>query len=667
MQPARNSRFRPLRSTALLTRVVLLGAAALLTLIPPAWAGAGVWTPLGPEGGTVTVLAASPSDPRIVFAGTPNGGVFKSTSGGSTWTSASTGLGDSDGFPPIASFAIAPRRPSLVYAGTHFHGAFRSVDGGLTWAPCGGFPTVGVNARVSALEVDPLVANTVYAATPDGVLRSRDGGRSWTPRSFGLPAGTVLALAFDPAGRYLYAGLQGAGVYRSPDQGGRWERANAGLPPLVQALGFDPRSPSVVFAGTSHGLYRSVDRGRHWTRVATELITRFVLGVGFQSSTDTAFAATRDGIFRSADRGVTWNLAPGALPNPPSLSFAIGEEALLAGSFEDRRGGGVARSTDGGTSWRISNRGLSTLRLVALAFHPTEPSTLYASAGLVGLFKSRDGGATWTHLPLAPSDPAIQVEGVALEPTAPDTVYAGTSAGALLLRSDDAGATWRSVGPPNAQLIVIEPDRRSPGALWTGGFGSAYQTPDGGDTWNQVVLAPGIFPSIFDIEVDPSLPSTITFAGSLLIGPRVPHPIPILYRSESGGTNWTRIATDTLPGGAVLHFATDRRSPSVFYAVTEGGLYRTENQGAVWKKLLESVVRPGDVVAQEEAIYASRGASVLRSTDQGEIWSPIRQGLGARAVERLWIDPRDSGHLFAGTQSSGLWEYTIPPAPRDQE
>jgi photosystem II stability/assembly factor-like uncharacterized protein len=492
-----------LRRRALLpscTAAVLLALAAL-----PARAGVGLWAPAGPGGGTVSALAAGRADTDLVLAGTSTGGVFRSADGGTTWVPANTGLGGFGpliGYPPVLALETDPRNPLVAYLGTLLAGAFRSGDGGRSWVRCGPLPPLGLESRVSDLLADGRLADVVYAATPHGVLRSGDGGRTWVRRSGRLPAVPVVALGQDPAGSDLYAGLENGGVYRSSDQGLRWEKTNAGLPASIASFGFDPASPTVVFAGTSKGLYRSANRGASWTRVGTGLVNRIVYGTGFLGSTGAAFTATREGVFSSSDRGLTWSRVAG-LPVPQLLAFAVGAETLYAGSVEDRRGGGVARSTDGGDSWEVANRGLSTLRALEIAFHPTDPSTLYLSAGAIGLFRSTDRAATWSHLPIDAADSLIAIEGLAVDPARPQTVYAGSSTLLGLLRSDDAGATWRTANPAGGTAMsVLRPDPRTLGGLWAGGFGTTFQTSDGGATWEHLIFAAGLLPWIQDIEVD---------------------------------------------------------------------------------------------------------------------------------------------------------------------
>lgn len=643
----------------------LLGFAPLFAFGSPARAGVGVWTPVGPPGGSVSALAVSPRDPELALAGTPASGVFKSVNGGLDWSAAGAGLIDGGAFPPVSTLKTDPHRPEVLYAGTRGAGVYRSADGGNSWSRCGALPPDGFGASVSALEIEPGAAPFLYAATANGVFRSADGCKTWAPRKTGLPArAIVLSLGIDPAGRYLYAGVAGAGVYRSPDQGGHWVRATSGVPQTVLTLGFDPRSPSVVFAGTPIGLYRSVDRGHRWGRVRGDVINRPVVGFGFQALTGDAYAATPEKVFVSSDRGVTWARVPGAVPVQPLTSFAAGDLGLLAGSNEDRRGGGIAFSADGGTRWIPSNAGFSTLRPTGLAFHPADPFTLFVSAGPAGISVLTNRRRIWSHWPLSPTDPPLSIEALAVHPGLPGVLFAGAGSSGVLLRSDGSDGSWRSAGPlTNVQVSVLEVDPRSPGAFWIGGFGTTYHTPDGGLTWKPLTLAANLLPVIHDIEAGPFDPQVVTFAGAWIGGERPPRFHPLLYRSTDGGTTWRALPTANLPGSAVRHFTIDRDAPGTFYAATDAGLFRSEDEGETWQKLLEFQDRPGDILATPGALYASRGASVLRSTDRGETWVPIRSGLGARPVERLWLDPLDPRHLYAGTFNAGLYEYTLPPAP----
>lgn len=155
---------------------------ALGLSVRPAAAGVGVWTPLGPDGGSVWAMAVDPDDADVVYAGTRNG-VFKSTDAGATWVSASKGL-------PVSRYAV---------------------------------PSVGV------LAADPRFPNRIWATAGRGVFLSTDGGQTWQARRNGLPSDTFArGLVLAPDGKTLYLVNQKA-VFKTTDQGKKWTRVNKGF------------------------------------------------------------------------------------------------------------------------------------------------------------------------------------------------------------------------------------------------------------------------------------------------------------------------------------------------------------------------------------------------------------------------------------------------------
>jgi photosystem II stability/assembly factor-like uncharacterized protein len=166
------------------------------------------WVQVGPEGGTIGALAYAASDPRVAFAATDPwfslgaSRIFRSSNGGSTWSSASEGL------PLLAvlSLAIDPTRVDVVYLGTD-DGVWKTTNGGTHWTRSPG-PLAG--QRVTALAIDARHPSRLYAGTtatvdtssPGAIYRSDDGAASWTAASRGLPpasaAASIVALSVDP-------------------------------------------------------------------------------------------------------------------------------------------------------------------------------------------------------------------------------------------------------------------------------------------------------------------------------------------------------------------------------------------------------------------------------------------------------------------------------------
>jgi photosystem II stability/assembly factor-like uncharacterized protein len=162
------------------------------------WAGAKVWTRLGPKGGPVTALAIDPQNPGTVYAVT-DAGLFKSADEGADWSAVNPG-------PPccILALVIHPQDPNTLYAVTRLDGrVLKSTDGGTNWSPMNsGLPVDdGGNYGVTSLAIDPQNPTTVYTGSAligGGVFKTTNGGESWIPASSGLPDGGVMALAIDP-------------------------------------------------------------------------------------------------------------------------------------------------------------------------------------------------------------------------------------------------------------------------------------------------------------------------------------------------------------------------------------------------------------------------------------------------------------------------------------
>src|SRR5580692_5673656 len=152
------------RSSASCLIAGLTAALALAAAARPAAAGEGVWTPIGPYGGTVTALAVAPGSGTI-YAGTASSGLFRSNDGGDTWQPVPKGPGGGQ----VQSLAIASAQPSIIHVALDGL-TWRSDDGGATWTRTA-FP-----AHVSSLAVAPSAAQAVYGSDGFSVFASGDGG-----------------------------------------------------------------------------------------------------------------------------------------------------------------------------------------------------------------------------------------------------------------------------------------------------------------------------------------------------------------------------------------------------------------------------------------------------------------------------------------------------------
>jgi uncharacterized protein (TIGR03437 family) len=256
-------------------------------------------------------------------------------------------------------------------------------------------------SSVAALSVDPQNANTVYAASVQGLFRTTDAGATWSNLgSFTVPVDTV---AIDPsASNVLYAGTSGEGILKSTDGGATWSAINNGIAAggngmlVVYHVWIDPAHPLVLFVSAAPGLFRSSDGGATWQMSSQVNQDPPLLDMAFDLNTPgLVYAATLANLFKSTDDGITWT--PLTLPTQ---------------SYEPRY----------------------------VLVDPKRSGTIY-TAGLVnGLWVSADGGNTWSN--------QYPQYASGLGPLAADPVTGAVYlvAGGNLLMSTDGFATATAVG-----------------------------------------------------------------------------------------------------------------------------------------------------------------------------------------------------------------------------
>ena len=313
----------------------------------------------------VVAVAVHPSKPQLVYVATEEA-VYKTRDGGRAWKRLSEGLSR----VRVMNVAIDPQFPANVFAGTLANGVYKSPDGGRRWLPRNaGIQKGTISANVNQLVFDPTDSQILYAATTVGVFQTKDAGQSWTERMQGMTEiNFIVALAVDPIRpNILYAGTSG-GVYRSFDGAGHWTKANNGLVPddakmASMALGvnrllIDPVDPDVVYAGTTQGVFKTLDKGEVWSRLTADLGELYVSSLVLEPGNGQhVYMGTSKGIFQSPDGGKTWN---------------------------------------------ATNEGLDNLNIRAITRDPRDSRVLYVGTNGSGLFRSRDGGASWTHVRLTP-------------------------------------------------------------------------------------------------------------------------------------------------------------------------------------------------------------------------------------------------------------------------
>jgi photosystem II stability/assembly factor-like uncharacterized protein len=223
----------------------------------------GPWIHLGEGLGGRQVLSLAFLG-NAILAGTDDG-IFARGPEATVWTRLSTQIRGREVHPRVTELLAV--WPSRLLAATS-QGVIRSPDGGRTWTQ----PALGKAGQVFGLAVSPVDTELVVAATPIGCFRSSDGGENWRLVSTGLMGVTPHALAFLPSdGRILFATTSG-GLFRSGDQGGTWRRVAGGIPHSdLTGFAMHPDGRTIYACDfTWGGIFRSVNSGLTWDRMPTE-------------------------------------------------------------------------------------------------------------------------------------------------------------------------------------------------------------------------------------------------------------------------------------------------------------------------------------------------------------------------------------------------------------
>jgi photosystem II stability/assembly factor-like uncharacterized protein len=646
------------------------------------------WRSIGPVnmGGRVADIAGVPGDPSTFYVVPANGGILKTTNGGTTFAP----IFDGAEFASVGAIAIAPSDHNVLWVGTgegdprnsasFGNGVYRSDDGGETWRHLGLADTERIK-RVRVHPTNPDVAFVCalgHAWGPNeerGVFRTTDGGRTWTK---------VL--------------------YKNADTG-------------CSDVEMDPSNPRILYAG----MYTF--RRKPW---------RFDSGGG-----ETA-------LYKSIDGGTTWTRLTNGLPKGPmdriGVAVAPGNPDIVYMLTETTEPGTLWRSENKGESWtKVNDDKQLTFRpfyYSDMRVDPKDPNRIYTLGGSLSL--SKDGGRTFTRI-------ANGVHGdhqaFWIDPENPKRILSGSDGGYQV--SYDAGATFEILNNyPISQFYHVNVDMQTPynvcGGLqdngnWCGpsrvpkaegiqngdwfllSYGDGFWAipePDGGFVFSNTQGGP-----IYATDtrtgavrhVHPH-PVKVGSAGEGIADHKYrfnwnagmamsPHDTKTLYyggnvvfRSTNRGQSWEVISPDLTTddkskqqstGGPVtvdntaaeFHctILTIAESPVqrgvIWVGTDDGNIQVTRDNGKTWTNVVKNV--PGlpahSWVPSIEASHYDAGTAyaaidrhrdddfgpyIFKTTDFGRTWTALKANLPAKGyVHVVREDPRNRNVLYAGTES----------------
>jgi len=649
------------------------------------------WRSIGPHRASRTFAAAGHrSQPFTFYMAQVNGGVWKTTDAGRTWTP----IFDDQPTGSIGWIAVAPSDPNVIYVGSGegLHrpdlstgdGVYRSTDAGRTWTHLG----LRDAQQIPRIDVDPRDANRFFVAAlghpygPNeerGIFRSLDGGRTFQkvlyrdentggndvdidPINPDIVYATLWEERQGPWENAVWAGTNG-GIFKSSDGGNTWKQLTGGLPPVVQAnLAISPADPKRLYAAVATatepgssanrgatGIFRSDDAGETWTRITTDTRPSGRIGGGD---------------------------LPMPLPDPKNV-----DRVIMASTVS-------WITTDGGRTWAAYKGAPGGEDYQNGWINPDNPDIMLFAADQ-GAVVTLNGGETWSSWY---NQPTAQLYHVAADNAFPYRVCSGQqeSGSACVSSRGNYGAIsnrdWQPVGvdeygyaapdPLNPDIVyggrnVTRFDRRTgqvstvgPGGGRAGGGASATPGP---------VRTVRTMPVVFS-EVDRR---ALFFANNYL------------WKTVNGGTNWKRISPDLTratwdtPKSVGKYLGDPAAKPQqrgVIYAIapsyqdinriwigTDDGLIQvTADGGLTWKNVTPPAVGAWAKVSLIDAgrfspltAYAAVNTlrlddlhpHIFRTHDGGKSWTEIAAGIpDGETVNAVREDPKRKGLLFAGTE-----------------
>jgi hypothetical protein len=602
-------------------------------------------------------LAVSPVNSAVVYAGTNNGGLFRSTDSGSTWTTVSLPV------PGLVAFTIVfdPVTPSTMYVGTG-NGVFKSADGGSTWTSLNNFG-LGFPPNVHAIAIDPTTPSTIYTGTfGNGLFKTTNGGTNWSPINNGLTGNEnnfVNALAidpFNPATVYSAHGSSGGPgiINKTTNGGGLWTPINNGVPPdaVVTAIVADRTTPSTIYASTAgRGVVKTVNGGTNWTSANVGFWNAHVNTlVAHAANSAIMFAGTSGAGPNSQDAFVTK-----LNPSGSGILFST----YLGGSFGDI-GNGIAVDPSGNIY--VVGETTSVNFPAVNAIQSTPSATENCSTGFVTkinpavpayAFSTYLGGSSCdiAHAVALDSAANVYVTGKthstdfpvanAYQPTIAETFSGDAFVTKLTTSGSLAYSTF--LGGNNIDIgraIAVD----ASGQAYIAGTTSSSNFP----TLNPIQGFSGGF------FAEDAFVTKLNSTGSGLV-----------YSTYLGGedSDFARgIAVDATGSAYVVGFTNSRNFPIVPGALrTRSAMFKSVNGGGTWTNDnyglnfgVNSEVTSLDVhPTQPSTIYAATLSGVFKSTNGGRTWSAINNGLDDVRVFELLIDPSTPSTLYVFTSNFG--------------
>jgi PKD repeat protein len=606
-----------------------------------------------------TDLAIDPTNPDIMYLATGDGnaadnysiGLLKSTDGGQTWNT--TGLSFSMGNTRMMSkILMHPNNSNILLVATSA-GIYRSTDAAATW-------TLTQTGSFKDMEFKPGDPNTVYACGTE-FFRSLNNGQSWTKITTGLPPAVNvgrMAIAVSPADpNYVfmivgqpYPNFTAEGFYRSTNSGTSWTKIST---PNIGAqlwynlcIAVSPTNIQEIVVGGQTPFVRSTNGGTSWSNNGGSTHVDYH-DVVYVSSTS-YYMGNDGGIYRTTNSGSSWTNLNNNLAIAQMYGFGQSTTTpyLLITGWQDN---GTNRYN--GTTWSISMGGDGMLCFISKA----NDQNMWASYYNGALNRSTNGGVTFTSATSGINEAGAWVTPWREDPIVPNHLWAGF---VNVWKSTNGGQSWTKPGnlPGNTvSLVAIAVSPANNQIIWASNGGTLYKSTNGGVNWSVVSSAPAGYKSYIACHGSDPNKTWITFSGF--------NAATKVFVTTDQGATWSDVSSPSLPNVPVNCIVHDHSSTNdAIYVGTDVGVFYKDNSLSNWEPFTNNL--PNVVVTQLEIFYA--GNKIRASTYGRGMWESDLYQPGLYAPTASFIADQKIGCPGAGIQftdySSGsptawLWDF----------
>ncbi|HSD63460.1 MAG TPA: hypothetical protein VLB50_06660, partial [Ignavibacteriaceae bacterium] len=642
--------------------------------------GGVTWVSLGPTPGEyfnwgkissrIVSGTYDPFDNNTIYIGPAYGGVWKSTDAGSNWVP----LTDNQPSMAMGAIVLDPDNPQIIYAGTGeatYSGAsysglglLKSTDGGASWTQyTAGLP---VHTYFSRIVIRPNHNNELLAALGyNGLYKSTDYGATWTA----LIGGRCDEVRYTPSGDTAFALGSGTGFRRSVDGGANFSTFGNGLP-LGERNHFDYcfNNPAymyvAIYSSSFFRVYKSTDYGANFSQVAPS--QNFDGGQAWYDmycrvnpvDPNDAYVGTID-VYRTTDGGTTFTNITNGYGNGV---VHVDQHYLFfdpqdANTFFVCNDGGIYKTTNNGNSFTNMNQNLTLTQFYRIASSPFLPARILGG--------TQDNGTQQTFSSLSWSA-AFGGDGgeVAFNPFDQNYIIGETQNGGLT-RTSNNGSSWMYGAlngiDQNENVAWVAPIVHHPTVSGTYYVArqKVYKSTNNGANWTPVSSGyiNGNSP-VSELAISKSNPNVLLASS----GNKV-------FLSTDGGVNWTNITTG-LPNKNVssvyIHPENEQEFLVTFYGLGGAKVFKSENGGSSWRSLggdlpdtpVNDLCIYTEDITHPNTYFVATDIGVFLSQDDGNSWVELADGIPNTLVMHLDYSPA-THTLRAGTHGRGVYEAYI--------